>query len=55
MGWRQWCWRRTGWQGGQTGNTTAKITAQHGMIYHKLLDTLGQEKAQQYAHANQRA
>lgn len=41
--------------GGQTGNTTAKITAQHGMIYHKLLDTLGREKAQQYAHANQRA
>ena len=41
--------------GGQTGNTTAKITAQHGMIYHKLLDTLGKERAQQYAHANQRA
>lgn len=30
--------------GGQTGNTTAKITAQHGMIYHKLLDTLGRER-----------
>ncbi|MDE7211115.1 MAG: FAD-dependent oxidoreductase, partial [Lachnospiraceae bacterium] len=28
---------------GVTGNTTAKITAQHGLIYHKLLKNMGQE------------
>lgn len=37
---------------GQTGNTTAKITSQHGMIYRKLLNTLGEDKARQYAMAN---
>lgn len=41
--------------GGQTRNTTAKITAQHGMIYRKLIDTLGEEAARQYARANQEA
>ncbi len=41
--------------GGQTGNTTAKITSQHGLIYHKLISNLGIEKARQYANANQRA
>lgn len=40
---------------GQTRNTTAKITAQHGLIYHKLLDTLGEEVARQYADANAQA
>ena len=41
--------------GGQTGNTTAKITAQHGMIYEKLTRQLGADLAGQYARANQRA
>lgn len=40
---------------GQTRNTTAKITSQHGLIYHKLLETLGVETARAYAEANQRA
>lgn len=40
---------------GQTKNTTAKITSQHGLIYHKLIETLGTEKARQYATANQQA
>ena len=26
---------------GQTRNTTAKITSQHGMIYRRLIDTMG--------------
>lgn len=41
--------------GGQTRNTTAKITSQHGMIYGKLARTLGEEKARQYAMANEAA
>lgn len=40
---------------GQTRNTTAKITSQHGIIYSRLIDTLGEEKARQYAAANQKA
>lgn len=40
---------------GQSRNTTAKITAQHGMIYQKLIRTLGAEEARQYARANQEA
>lgn len=40
---------------GQTQNTTAKITSQHGMIYRTLVQTLGEEKARQYAMANQAA
>lgn len=40
---------------GQTGNTTAKITSQHGMVYHKLIKTIGPEGAGQYAAANQAA
>lgn len=40
---------------GQSRNTTAKITAQHGMIYQKLIRTLGAEGARQYARANQEA
>lgn len=40
---------------GQTKNTTAKITAQHGLIYAKLIETLGEEAARQYARANTRA
>ena len=40
---------------GQTKNTTAKITSQHGLIYGKLLRSFGAEKASQYARANQEA
>lgn len=38
--------------GGTTGNTTAKITFQHGLIYHKLLISFGPEKAKMYLQAN---
>lgn len=37
---------------GVTKNTTAKITAQHGFIYSKLIKTLGHERAQMYLKAN---
>ena len=40
---------------GITQNTTAKITAQHGLMYHKLLKSEGMEKTQMYMEANQRA
>ena len=40
---------------GQTGNTTAKITCQHGMIYRGLIERFGREKARQYADANRQA
>ena len=40
---------------GQTGNTTAKITCQHGLIYKKLIDDFGEKKAKKYAAANTRA
>lgn len=40
---------------GITKNTTAKITVQHGMIYHKLLKKYGAEKAGMYLEANDRA
>ena len=38
--------------GGQTAGTTAKLTAQHGLKYSQLLETLGNEAASQYARAN---
>ncbi|MDO4275987.1 MAG: FAD-dependent oxidoreductase [Eubacteriales bacterium] len=41
--------------GGQTQNTTAKITSQHGLIYAGLIQSFGEEKARQYAQANERA
>ncbi len=41
--------------GGITKNTTAKITSQHGLIYHKLIDTFGTEQARLYLEANQQA
>lgn len=40
---------------GQTGNTTAKVTSQHGLIYKKLIQSAGRKQAQQYADANQEA
>ena len=40
---------------GQTRNTTAKITSQHGMIYRRLIDTVGKNRAKQYAMANEAA
>ena len=39
--------------GGVTGDTTAKITAQHGLIYHQLLQRFGEEKTKCYLQANQ--
>ena len=40
---------------GMTKNTTAKITSQHGLIYHKLMMYKGEERAREYAKANQSA
>lgn len=40
---------------GVTGNTTAKITAQHGLIYAKLLKNAGMERTKLYLEANQKA
>ena len=37
---------------GTTGNTTAKVTAQHSLIYDKLLKSRGLETAAMYLHAN---
>lgn len=38
-----------------TGHTTAKITSQHGLIYHYLIDTFGLDFAKAYLEANQQA
>lgn len=40
---------------GQTKNTTAKITSQHGLIYGRLIKQFGEEHAREYAQANQEA
>jgi glycine/D-amino acid oxidase-like deaminating enzyme len=40
---------------GVTGDTTAKITLQHGLIYHNLIGKFGQEKAHMYLQAQQKA
>lgn len=41
--------------GGQTKNTTAKITSQHGLIYHEMIKKAGKERALGYARANEAA
>ncbi|WP_316630254.1 FAD-dependent oxidoreductase [uncultured Ruminococcus sp.] len=40
---------------GTTQNTTAKITYQHGLIYHQILKSYGTHAVQQYLNANKRA
>ena len=40
---------------GQTSHTTAKITSQHGLVYHRFIREVGEEKAKQYALANESA
>lgn len=40
---------------GVTGKTTAKVTAQHGASYQKLLSSLGPERTRLYFEANQKA
>lgn len=41
--------------GGVSGRTTAKLTSQHGLIYSRLLEQLGAEKARLYWQANEAA
>lgn len=38
---------------GVTGNTTGKLTSQHGLIYHRIRDSLGDVHAQHYYEANE--
>ncbi len=40
---------------GTTAHTTAKVTSQHTLIYDRLKKQMGEEKAQQYADANESA
>ncbi|SHJ59837.1 Glycine/D-amino acid oxidase [Geosporobacter subterraneus DSM 17957] len=40
---------------GTTGYTTAKVTSQHTLIYNKIMHQMGEERAQQYAAANESA
>ncbi|HZB97387.1 MAG TPA: FAD-dependent oxidoreductase [Candidatus Sulfotelmatobacter sp.] len=37
---------------GTTGNTTAKVTALHGLVYQQLVSTFGEARARLYADAN---
>ena len=46
---------RTRIASGVTGNTTAKLTSQHGLIYSKLAKKYGLEAAGQYLRANEEA
>lgn len=41
--------------GGETGNTTAKITYQHGLLYNRILKQAGPERAKLYLEANKNA
>ena len=38
-----------------SGNTTGKITSQHGLFYNYLLQSVGKEQAMQYLYANEQA
>lgn len=38
-----------------TKNTTAKITAQHGLVYDRILKSMGAERAKMYLEVNQKA
>ncbi len=38
-----------------SGNTTAKITSQHGLFYNYLLQSVGRKEAKQYLEANEQA
>lgn len=38
-----------------SGNTTGKITSQHGLFYNYLLQSVGKEQAKQYLYANEEA
>lgn len=40
---------------GTTGHTTAKITSQHDMYYHELIQQIGMPKARLYVEANEKA
>ncbi|WP_240985807.1 FAD-dependent oxidoreductase [Acididesulfobacillus acetoxydans] len=40
---------------GTTAHTTAKLTSQHGLIYAQIRNQMGEEKARQYAEANEEA
>ena len=40
---------------GQTKNTTAKITSQHGLCYYRMIKKAGKARAYEYAKANEEA